>query len=161
LNMSSPFDPDDLRRQAERAAAASREAAALHDHAMTLGYNVGVGIASEAADRRIHVGPLGKEPEVWFRVWRVDQPSETADTFTSVDSVKEHLKFLATLPRYCLLLEGNPRVAVVTEEDDGARTVITDTDTNQCFAIRTADLENATHLCVHAESPPIIGNWRK
>ena len=61
--MSSPFDPDDLRRQAERAAAASREATALHDHAMTLGYNVGVGIASEAADRRIHVGPLGKEPD--------------------------------------------------------------------------------------------------
>jgi hypothetical protein len=127
---------------------------------MTLGYNVGVGIASEAADRRIHVGPLGKEPEVWFQVWRVDQPSETADTFTSVDSVKEHLKFLATLPRYCLQLEGNPRVAVVTKED-GARTVITDTNTNQCFGIRTADFENATHLCVHAESPPIIGNWQK
>ena len=159
--MSSPFDPDDLRRQAERAAAASREAAALHDHAMTLGYNVGVGIASEAADRRIHAGPLGKDPEVWFRVWRVDQPSETADTFTSVDSVKEHLKFLATLPRYCLQLEGNPRVAVFTEEDGGARTVITDTDTNQCFAIRTADLENATQLCVHADNPPAIGNWRK
>ena len=55
---------------------------------------------------------------------------------------------------------GNPRVAVVTEED-GARTVITDTDTNQCFGIRTADLENATQLCVHAENPPAIGNWRK
>jgi hypothetical protein len=158
--MSSPFDSDDLRRQAERAAAASTEAAALHDYAMMLGYHVGVGIRSEAADRRIHVGPLGKEPEVWFQVWRVDQPPETADTFTSVDSVKEHLNFLATFPRYCLQLEGNPRVAVVIEED-GARTVITDTDTNQCFSIRTADLKNAIHLCVHAESPPAIGNWQK
>jgi hypothetical protein len=158
--MSSPYDPDDLVRQAERAAAAHTEAAALHDHAMMLGYNVGVGIASEAADRRTHAGPLGKEPEVWFQVWRLDQPSETADTFRSVDTVKEHLKFLATFPRYCLQLEGNPRVAVVTEAD-GARTVITDTDTNQCFGIRTADLENTTQLCVHAESPPNIGNWRK
>ena len=158
--MSSPFDPDDLRRQAERATAVSTEAAAIHDHAMTLGYNVGVGIRSEATDRRIHTGPLGKDPEVWFQVWRVDQPSETADTFRSVVRVKEHLKFLATLPRYCLDLEDNPRVAVVTDAD-GAPYCDHRYGHESSFGIRTADLENATRLCVHAESPPTIGNWRK
>jgi hypothetical protein len=158
--MSSPFDPDDLRRQAERATAVSTEAAAIHDHAMTLCYNVGVGIRSEAADRRIHAGPLGEDPEVWFQVWRVDQPPETADTFRTVVRVKEHLKFLATFPRYCLDLEDNPRVEVVTDAD-GAQTLITDKDTGEKFGIKTVDLENATRLCVHAESPPTIGNWRK
>jgi hypothetical protein len=155
--MSSPFDLDDLRRPAERAATARTQAAVLHDYAMMLGYNVGVRIAREVADRRIHVGPLGHEPEVLFQVWRVDQPSKTAANFRTVGSVKEHLKFLATLPRYFLDLENNPRVKVVPDTD-GTATWITDTQTGQSFGIRTADLD-ATRLCVHAASPPTIGNW--
>ena len=153
LNMLSPFDLDDLRRPA------STQAAVLHDYAMTLGYNVGVRIASGVPDPRIHVGPLGPEPEVLFQVWRVDQPSEIAATFRTAGSVKEHLKFLATLPQYCLDLENNPRVKVVPDTD-GTATWITDQETGQSFGIRTADLD-ATRLCVHAESPPTIGNWRK
>jgi hypothetical protein len=74
--------------------------------------------------------------------------------------VKEHLEHLATLPRYCLDLEGNSRVEVVTDAD-GTATWVTDKDTGEKFGIRTEDLENVTQLCVHSEAPPTIGNWRK
>jgi hypothetical protein len=67
---------------------------------------------------------------------------------------------LATLPRYCLELEGNPRIEVVPDAN-GTATWITDKDTGQRFGVRTADLENTAQLCVHAETPPTIGNWRK
>jgi hypothetical protein len=124
-------------------------AAQLHDRAMQLGYNASFNFG----------GTVGQDPEVSFWVRRVDQPPEATETFSSADKVKAHLEHLATLPRYRLNLVGNPRVEVVSD-DDGTATWITDTDTGQRFGIRTADLENATQLCVHAESPPNIGNWQ-
>lgn len=129
---------------------ARREADELHDRAMRLGYNASFNFG----------GTFGREPEVSFWVRRIDQPSETRQTFASVDEVKEHLEHLATLPPYWLDLEGNTRVEVVSDAD-GTATRITDKDTGQSFGVRTADLENTTRLCVHAESPPTIGNWRK
>jgi hypothetical protein len=158
--MSNPYDPNHSRRQTERFIAANAEAAALHDQTMLLGYDVGVTTTSEVADRRVHVGPLGHEPRVSFMVRRVDQPWGDAQTFATVGEVKEHLKHLATLPRYCLELDGNPQIDVVTD-DDGTATQVTDNGTGKKFGIRTADLEDTTRLCVHAENPPTIGNWRR
>jgi hypothetical protein len=94
-----------------------------------------------------------------FTVWSVDQPSETGETFSSVEQVKEHLGYLATLPRYCLDLEGNPGIEVTTDTA-GTATSITDKQTGERFGIRTADLENTTRLCVHADALPTIGNLR-
>ena len=160
LNMPNPRDRNDSVRQIERFIAAKAEAAALHDQAMLLGYDVGVTTTSEVADRRVHVGPLGHEPRVSFMVRRVDQPGEYARTFATVGEVKERLKRLSTLPRYCLDLEDNPQIEVVTDAD-GTATWVTDKETGEKFGIRTADLENTTQLCVHADSPPNIGNWRR
>jgi hypothetical protein len=156
--MSNPYDPNHSLRQAEKFIAAKAEAAALHDQAMLLGYDVGVTTTSEVADRRVHVGPLGHEPRVSFMVRRVDQPWEDAQTFATVGEVKERLKHLATLPRYCLDLE-DPQIEVVTDAD-GTASWITDKETGEKFGIRTADLENTSRLCVHAETPPTMGNWQ-
>jgi hypothetical protein len=137
---------------------AAAQAAELHDRAMLLGYDVGAQVTTEAAILGVHPEPLGEEAVVLFTVWRVDQPKGSGETFTTTDEVEKHLEHLATLPRYCLELVDNPRIEVVTGED-GMATWITDSDTGEKFAIKTADLENATRLCVHADSPPTIGNW--
>jgi catechol-2,3-dioxygenase len=75
-----------------------------------------------------------------------------------VEEAKKHLEHLATLPRYCLDLEGH-WIEVVSDRE-GTATWIMDRATGQHFEIRTADLENATRLCVHAETPP-TANWQK
>jgi hypothetical protein len=129
---------------------ARRDADQLHDRAMRLGYNASFSIGGE----------LGKAPEVSFWVRRVDQPDGTEEVFATFDEARKHVEDLASLPRYCLELEDNPRIEVVTDAD-GTATWITDTDTGRRFGLRTADLENTTRLCIHAESPPSIGNWRK
>jgi hypothetical protein len=127
-----------------------REANELHDQAMPLGYNASCNIDGE----------LSQPPNVSFWVRRVDQPAGTEETFTTVDAVRKHLEHLATLPRYCLELEDNPQIEVVTDAD-GTATWITDNETGEKFGIRTADLENTTRLCMHAENPPTIGNWSR
>jgi hypothetical protein len=88
----------------------------------------------------------------------VDQPSDTAKIFTKIAEVSEYLEHVATFPRYCLQLQRNPRLVIDTAEN-GARTVITDKLSGESFTVRTTDVENATQLCVHAESTPTIGNW--
>jgi hypothetical protein len=117
---------------------------------MSLGYNASYNVGGE----------LGQPPDVSFWVRRVDQPSGTEETFTTTDEARKHLEHLATVPRYCLDLEDNSRIEVVTD-DDGTATWITDKDTGEKFGIRTADLENTTRLWVHAENPPTIGNWSR
>jgi hypothetical protein len=89
-----------------------------------------------------------------------DQPAGTEKTFTTSDEARKHLERLATLPRYCLELEDNPRIEVVTDAD-GTATWISDKDTGERFGIKTADLEIAARLCVHAENRPTFGNWRQ
>jgi hypothetical protein len=127
-----------------------REAGELHDQAMLLGYNASYNIGGEP----------GEAPDVSFWVRRVDQAAGTEETFTTADEARKRLEHLATLPRYCLELEGNLRIEVVPDAN-GTATWITDKDTGQRFGVRTADLENTAQLCVHAETPPTIGNWRK
>jgi hypothetical protein len=157
--MSGIAHPDDMSRWAERALKARNQAGDLHDQAMLLGYNVAADTSGEPADLRVGTTPMHQEPTVLFMVRRVDQPPETTEAFTTADAVKEHLAYLATLPRYCLDLEDNARIEV-TSDAEGTATLITDKDTGQSFDIRTVDLENATRLCVHAEAPPTVGNWR-
>jgi hypothetical protein len=128
---------------------ANRAAAPLHDRAMTLGYNVGVSIGGE----------LGREPDVSFWVRRLDLPSDTAQTFAGTGPVSAHLDHLETLPSWCLELVDNPGVDIKSDED-GTATWIVDNVSGELFGVRTADLENATRLCVHAESQPTIGNWQ-
>ena len=131
--------------------AARAYAEALHDQAMLLGYNVGVNFGVE-------IGKEGSEVSFWIR--RVDQQSGTEQTFSTTAEVDEHIAYLATLPRYCLELQSNPRIEVASDADATA-TWIADTETGERFGIRTADLESATQLCVHAETPPTIGNWQQ
>jgi hypothetical protein len=127
---------------------------------MLLGYDVGLEVRTEAAILSVHPEPMGQEPVVLFTLWRVDQPKDTGETFATTGEVRKHLEHLATLPRYCLDLEDNAQIEVVTDAD-GTATWITDKDTGEKFGIRTADLESAVRLCVHAEDPPAIGNWRQ
>ncbi len=132
--------------------AAKQAADPLHDRAIVLGYNVGASATGE----------LGREPEVSFWVRRFDLPSGSEQTFATVAQVSAHLDHLETLPVYCLELVGNPRVETELDDaSDGHATWIIDTNTGQRFGIRTADLENLTRLCIHAESQPTIGNWEK
>jgi len=140
---------------------AQRQAGELHDEAMLLGYNVGAMLLGYNVGPKVS-GDLSQDPIVSFRVWRVDLPDGAQETFATVDDVRAHLARLAALPRYCLELVDNPRVEVVPDEN-GTATSITDTETGQRFGIRTADLESATRLCVHAdeEDPPTIGNWQR
>jgi hypothetical protein len=139
-------DPDDA------FAAARRQADALHGRAMLLGYNVG-----------LHFGIGTHSPaQALFPVWRVDQESDTAHTFTTADGVNKYLDECGQLPRYCLELVGNPRIE--TESDaasDGHATWVIDTETGERFGIRTKDLETLTRLCIHADSQPTIGNWER
>jgi hypothetical protein len=134
-------------------AAAKQAADPLHDRAMVLGYNVGASVSGE----------FGQEPEVSFWVRRFDLPSGAEQTFATVTEVSAHLDHLQTLPVYCLELENNPRIEVVTKIDPPphghASTWITDTETGEVFGVRSIDLEAVTRLCVHAESQPTIGNW--
>jgi hypothetical protein len=93
-----------------------------------------------------------------FWVRRVDLPAGTERTFTTADEAREHLENLATLPRYCLELEDNPPIEVVTDED-GTATWITDNDTGEKFGIRRRTWRMRPG-CVHADASPTIGNWR-
>jgi hypothetical protein len=89
-------------------ATARRTADALHDRAMRLGYNVGL---------NFHVD-TDSPARAWFPVWRVDQESNTAKTFSTAEQVNKYLDELEKLPRYCLDLLGNPRIR--TELDDAS-----------------------------------------
>jgi hypothetical protein len=131
--------------------AANNAAGPLHDRAILLGYNVGVNAG----------GQFGQPATASFWVRRIDQQGEAAaQIFATAVEVSEHLDYLATLGRYRLALVNNPRMQV-SPDADGPTTWFTDTDTGQLFAMRTADLEGATQLFVHAETPPTIGNWEQ
>jgi hypothetical protein len=133
-------------------ATARRTADALHDRAMRLGYNVGL---------NFHVD-TDSPARAWFPVWRVDQESNTAKTFSTAEQVNKYLDELEKLPRYCLDLLGNPRIRTELDDaSDGHATWIIDTETGQRFGIRTADLKTLTRLCIHAERQPTIGNWQQ
>lgn len=130
--------------------AANKAAQPLHDRAIMLGYNVGCSATGETRARaRGFVLGATVRPAIGYR------------THLRLSRRCGHIpRHLETLPVYCLELLGNPRVR--TELDaasDGIATWIIDTETDQRFGVRTADLENITRLCVHAESQPTIGNW--
>jgi hypothetical protein len=140
-------DDDDLVQRAHG------EARQLHDQAILLGYNVGINFEFISG-----YGP-GQRVNVTYSFWvrRVDQSAGTEKTFATADEARAHLEHLATLPRYCLDLQG-PWIEVVSDRD-GTATWIMDRGTGQQITIRTADLENATQVCVHAETPP-TANWQ-
>jgi murein tripeptide amidase MpaA len=97
---------------------------------------------------------------VSFWVRRFDQSPETRQTFATVEQASKHPDDVEKLQVYCLALVGNLRIEVVTESDnDGKVMWITDTETGHVFGVRTFDLEAETRLCIHAETPPTIGNW--
>jgi hypothetical protein len=138
---------------------------ARHDRAVLLGYCEAAGIGSTIADWRVIFQPLGKAADRTWHVWRLGQPPDTAKTFSTVAEVDEYLAHVATFPRYCLKLDGNPRLVIETEED-GKNIRITDKLSGEHFAIRSADLGSfnirsagTTQLCVHADNPPTIGDW--
>jgi hypothetical protein len=86
-------------------------------------------------------------------VRRFDQSPETRQTFATVEQASKHLDDVEKLQVYCLALVGNPRIQVVTESDNDGKV------TGHVFGVRTFDLEAETRLCIHAETPPIIGSW--
>jgi hypothetical protein len=133
-----------------------------HDRAILLGYHEAAGIGDALA-----VGLVFPQPgmDITWHVWRLDQSSDTAKIFRSVAEVDEYFANVATLPRYSLKLEDNPRV-VVEAAEDGRNVRITDTETGEHFAIQKADLEGfkirstgTAQLCVHADTAPTIGDW--
>jgi hypothetical protein len=132
-------------------AAANQAAAPLYDRAIVLGYNVGASVSGE----------LGQELEMSFWVRRFDLPSGAEQTFTTTTEVSAYLDYLETLPVYCLELENNPRIDMVTTIEPPphghASTWITDRQTGEVFGVRSIDLEAVTRLCIHAESQPTIG----
>ena len=153
-----PLNPDDLAKTQAALEELRAEAEERHNQMFALGYTMAAGIGSQIADLGAALTPSSEEPQRTFHVWRVDQPSDTAKIFTKIAEVSEYLEHVATFPRYCIQLQRNPRLVIDTAEN-GARTVITDKLSGESFTVRTTDVENATQLCVHAESTPTIGNW--
>lgn len=123
------------------------EAKERHDRAISVGYDIGAG--------RPRV--VDGEMQPIFQVWRVDQPPESAVIFTKIAEVMAYLEQVSTLPRYCLQLQGNPRLVIATEGD---RTVITDKHTGLSFSMRSEDVKDKAELCVHADNAPTIGDWK-
>ena len=113
-----------MRRLVAATPVAHTQAEELHKRATLLGYNVGWSIG-------VTLG-TGAEPGITFHVWVVDQEHGDGQSFTTVDDVKEYLEHLASLPRYCPELVGNPR----NEVEGGAFTVITDTGSGQTFNVK-------------------------
>lgn len=157
--MSSFLNPEDMAKMTEQLEEMRASARELHGRAMLIGYNVGAAIGRTLADLRVVVSrPLPEVSQRNFLVWRVDQPSDTAKAFNTVAEVYDFLAHARRFPRYCLELEGNPRLVVETEPD-GRSTRITDKISGEHFAVRTEDLEGMRKLCIHAETPPTIGDW--
>lgn len=155
----SPADREQLLAKLEEI---REEGQTRHDRAILLGYHEAAGIGNTLA-----VGLVFPQPgmDITWHVWRLDRPSETAKIFRSVAAVDEYLTKVATLPRYCLKLEGNPRVAVEVVAD-GKNVRIIDTESGEHFAIRREDLDGfkirstgKAQLCVHADAAPTIGDW--
>jgi hypothetical protein len=141
--------PDD-----DAVAAARQAASALHDRALRLGYNVELSVGTESPAR------------IRFLLRRVDQESDTADSFETDEDVKNHMIAIEAFSSvYCLELVANPRIIFIPDESsDGNLTWIVDMETNRRFGIRTADLETLmrlTRLCIYTESPPSVGNWER
>jgi hypothetical protein len=127
-----------------------------HNQMFALGYTMASGIGSQLADLGAAFIPSSEVPQRTFHVWRVDQPSDTAKIFTEIAEVNTYLEHVTTFPGYYLQLQRNPRLVIDTDRD---RTVITDKLSGESFSVRTTDVDNATQLCVHAESTPTIGDW--
>jgi hypothetical protein len=142
-----PPGPDDMARLQETLNEIRREAQERHERAIRVGYDIGAG-RPQVVDGELQ--PI-------FQVWRVDLPPESAVIFTKIAEVMAYLEQVATLPHYCLQLQGNPRLVIASEGD---RTVITDKHTGESFSMRSEDLKDKAELCVHADSPPTIGDWK-
>jgi hypothetical protein len=164
MTAAFPPSPEDWERVQGTLDEMREEAQSRHDRAILLGYHEAVGIGDTLA-----VPMMFPQPgmDMTWHVWRFDQPSDTAKVFRTVAAVDEYLADVATLPRYCLKLEGNPRV-VVEAAGDGKNVRITDTQSGEHFAIGRADLESfrirsdgPMQLCVHADAAPTIGDWRQ
>jgi hypothetical protein len=153
-------DPEDTKILIARMRAAHRAADELQKRSMLLGYNVTFTSGMTLGDRRVEAEPIGDEAGTRFHVWRIDKTSYDSETFTTVEAVNDYLDQLETLPRFCLELQGNPRIEEVSEEH-GPFTLVTDNETGQIFMLRTRDLETIAKLHIHAETAPTIGNWRE
>jgi hypothetical protein len=131
----SQEDMQKFHANVERMRAAGRE---LIDRAIALGYNYAVGDGAQLADRSTGIRAVLRPNDIQptFHVWRVDQPSAGAEIFATVAELNEYLEHVATLPRYCLELEGNPRLVIDTE-NNGSRTVIGDKLSGESFGIAT------------------------
>jgi hypothetical protein len=170
MTAAFPPSPEDWERVQGKLDEIRQGGQTRHDRAILLGYHEASGIGNTLADVRDMFAMLGSAAardaaDPTFHVWRLDQPSDTAKVFRSVAAVDEYLAGVATLPRYYLEWEGNPRVVVGVAED--AKNVrITDTESSEHFDIRKADLEGfrirstgTARLCVHADAAPTIGDW--
>jgi hypothetical protein len=160
--MTSSPSPEDWARAEAVVEEIREEAQTRYDRAILLGYHEAAGIGNELA-----AGMMLPQPgmDITWHVWRLDQPSDAAKIFRSIAAVDEYLANVATLPRYYLNLEDNPRV-VVEGAVDGKNVRITDTKSGEHFVIRRSDLDSfrirstgTVRLCVHADTAPTIGDW--
>jgi len=81
----------------------------------------------------------------------------SAVTLDAPGGIADMLDGIARLPRYCLQLQDNPRVEVVTRSN--GRRIVRDTATGDFFMLKPGEHRGATRLIVHAKYPPPIGNW--
>jgi hypothetical protein len=97
-----------------------------------------------------------------YLLWGVHQRRPIPVTHTAValdgaGGIAEMLDGIARLPRYCLELQANPTVEVVTRSN--GRRIVRDTATGDFVMLKPGEHVGATRLTVHAEYPPSIGKW--
>jgi len=97
-----------------------------------------------------------------YLLWGVHQrrpivATQSAVTLDADGGIADMLDGMARLPRYCLELQGNPRVEVAARAN--GRRIVRDTATGDFFMLKPGEHAGATRLIVHAKYPPAIGNW--
>lgn len=165
--MSTPQFPDSEARLRQTLEEIQQEGRVRHERMLLLGYREDAGLGGVVANAQ------NKQETLWnalspradhtFHIWRLDQPSSTAEIFRTVAETETYLAHVATLPRYRLQLDGNPRLVI----EGGKQTRITDKLSGEHFVITEEDLQilrsrlGSAEIAVHADSAPTIGDWVK
>ena len=97
-----------------------------------------------------------------YLLWGIHQRRPIAVTHTAVTldedgDIADMLEGIARSTRYCLELQDNPRVDVVTRSS--GRRIVRDTATGDFFMLQPGEHGGAAQLIVYAKYPPSIGNW--
>jgi hypothetical protein len=97
-----------------------------------------------------------------YLLWGVHQrrpilATHTAVTLDGDGGIADMVEGIASSTRYCLELQDNPRVEIVSRSS--GRRIVRDTATGDFFMLQPGEHKGATQLIVYAKYAPPIGNW--